>query len=229
MTSLAAEKNTILVPLILGVVAGFLIIGFFGFAADAAILRFNSYSDRAHALNHWKSWEFAALAWNVIFDGIIYWTFPFPSPANHQRWHPGAVRMVSFVLIAGVGTCTLFAMSSLWGGSPTHHLFFVLGIAACFTLVDGLLLVLIGKHDEHGRIFEKTLWMADIPMLVAFLSLFAFQCIHTGCKGTTDADFEIFSSGAISFQLVAQNVIFGVIQIGALRSVSNGPVGQAGA
>jgi hypothetical protein len=193
----------------LGVVIIYLL-GIHPHDAIAASAKLSSLHPWIPRLNHWTIWEFAALLWNLVFDGIIYFTFPFPKNSSSF-----VVRLIALFLIAGIGVLTAASFATLTG--PFHHLHvvFVLLIGVVFATVDFTIFKYLPPLD--GDIFRRTFYLADLPMIGAFGILVAYQLYHSRCFPGMPEQMSIFTSGAISFQLVQQNVVFAVIQLGAVQ------------
>lgn len=160
-------------------------------------------------LTHSQGWELGALIWNVGFGRWFYRNVPLP---NDER----LIRIMLFRISWWIFWCTLFAIVSIWWLDNTH-IFFVCGIALVYWWTDRMLATNLADPQQRGN-FQECYWLADIPIVAAFVVLVLYQLFRF--FDPHDESLHMFFSGAISFQLIASNVIFALIQAGVVKVVA---------
>ena len=168
--------------------------GYFGFTVD----------------HHWKSWELGALLWTFIFVFYYFLTVEF----NVQK-HKVMVRLSLICL----GASTLVAAASLlYLNRPLLHVLSVTVVGATLMVTDGLLARGLRPGREKKE-YRDSFWIAGVPTVFAYLVLVVYLVSGTLYQGQAQKDEapEIFMSGAISFQLLASNIVFVILQKGWLR------------
>lgn len=204
-------------PLVLMAAGGVLIVILFGFYIDATALtsliqplvehHLVDPLDSARGLEPWHLWELGAVTWSLLFG--IYYYVRLPLIASGQ-----VIKTLCAMVIFGTIVPNAVAAYLILNRSPAQtHVTAVLLAGCFFTLAD---LLIYWKHSdprERGSFFEGFL-LADIPTVVGFVVLLSFLSFHHG-----DPKMEPFAGGAITFQLVASNVIFLLSQAGCIRWV----------
>ena len=193
--------------LMFSLVFGAVVIMMFGFGADRLDSLRVSYGFH-YKITNWKGWEMGALFWNLAFAAWFYWTFKFPSS---QR----LVKVIPLFVILGIGVLTALDLYTLVIEPNSRlHIISVLGIGLVFLLVDFMLSRYHDDPNEQQTYFESML-VADLPVAGAFFVLLFFLLSYADVN--EERDMEIFFSGAISFQLIASNVLFALLQGDMLR------------
>ena len=196
------------VPLLLLMMAGTLIILFFGFGLH----------QRLPALTHSQSWELGALCWTAVF-GLYYW-FRLGDISNQN-----AFRLAGLLILTLLPALNLIAAAFLWYDKqgeehslPFHflHVICVALIGVVLLLTDWML-ARYSKRVEQKRALYESVWVADIPIVAAFMVLIGFAALHQPC-GDKDCP-DLLLSGAITFQLIASNVLFILLQFDVLESI----------
>jgi hypothetical protein len=191
------EENFVLDQVLLNVtIAGVVIIIFFGFGKHLL-------THRWYQLSHAQGWEAGAIWWTGFF--LVYYLIKFKPTGNFNL-----DKVIFFV--AGILSGLLWwkAKASI-GEQSLWHIIFVIGIAACFLIIDLLGL----RHEdpmERGRSRASLTW-ADIPMVFAFLVLLTFLWLHQDTEAR-----EVFVAGVIACQLLISNAVFIVMEFGILQS-----------
>jgi WD40 repeat protein len=202
------------------VVLGFLIIGFFGFCfcIDAPLSSTGvrwwhivAPVQATHCTGQWRSWEIGAVIWSILF-GIYYFVrFPLPNGTS-------IIKAMCLVVFIGATIPNMLAAYYILEFKPAvYHVFWVIVGALLFMFVDFWLFRELEHKRQRGSFLESLL-MADLPVVVglSFLLLYLFPHFK---QGDNSESMEAFAGGAISFQLIASNVIFILSQGGFIRWV----------
>jgi hypothetical protein len=159
--------------------------------------------------HHWKSWEFGALSWTLLF--VVYY---FITVELDTKKHRAMVR-VSLILLF---VSTVVAVASLlYMERPFVHVISITGVGLFLMSTDGLLAQYLTPGTRKTE-FWDSFWIAGVPTVSAYFVLLIYlglDSLHN--KPSKIENPEIFISGAISFQLLASNVIFVILQKGWLR------------
>ena len=160
--------------------------------------------------HHWKSWELGALLWTFIFVFYYFLTVSF----DVQK-HKVMVRLS--LLCLGISTLVA-AASLLYLNRPLLHVLSVTLVGATLMLTDGLLARGLRPGKEQKE-YRDSFWIAGVPTVFAYLVLVVYLVSVSLYQGQVQKDEnpEIFMSGAISFQLLASNIVFVILQKGWLR------------
>lgn len=180
-------------------------------------------------LRHWELWELGALVWTTLF--LIYYFKTIP--LDHQNT-PVKKIMLCWFAILGFSFFALvsLALSSLGYSNPTSlwsievergicylHLFCVFGVVFFIMFIDKLLATCGEKEDKQA--FRESYLLTGVPSVWAYVILIVYVFVdwllHLGFLGTVAEDQEAFLSGAIAAQLIISNVVFVLLQRGALR------------
>ena len=158
-------------------------------------------------VEHWRLWELGAVLWSFFFGAYYYVTFPMVKSSTF-------IKVICALVFVGTILPNIVAAYLILNLYPAQsHVAAVLAAGVFFALADFLIYY---KHDdprERGSYFEGLL-MADIPMVVGFSVLLLYLVLHQ-----SDSGIEAFAGGAITFQLIAANVIFLLSQGGFIRWV----------
>jgi hypothetical protein len=162
-------------------------------------------------LQHSESWELGALLWTALFVVYYFYTLELVGQSRIDK-----AIMVFLVLI--VVLTFLAWMSLLEWRHQTLHVLSVTGIGIFLMLTD----LLLSKYHKNNKLaFRQSFWIAGVPMVIAYVVLDVYMCsdtlLHKTLLHTNVESPEVFFSGAISFQLLASNVIFVIIQKGKLE------------
>ncbi len=189
-------------------VSGVLLIFCFGFGNEWSWMqKFVKWCLRVPQLSASESWELGAITWSLVFGAYYYFTFPF-LPKDRLN------RVLMAVLSLGTLALCAAAAYSLHEHSILHFRY-VSAIGFLFSLTD---FILFWWHQgERRRMFLESLWVADAPMIAGLATLLIFQIYHKGHE--PDNEMQTFLAGAISFQLIASNVVFILCQFGVLRRI----------
>ena len=164
-------------------------------------------------LRHSESWELGALLWTALF--VFYYFYTLKLVGKNK---PDKAIMVFLLLIV---IMTFLAWESLlqWRNQMVH-VPSVTGIGVFLMLTDRLLSKYARNKTERNA-FLQSYWLTGVPMVIAYIALDAYLCsdvvLHQEFLHTDIESPEVFFSGAISFQLLASNVIFVLIQKGLLK------------
>jgi len=194
------------------IVSGAIIIITFGLGTDwFDTLRLNDLFGRLgfDLRHHWKSWEFGALLWTLLF--VIYY---FVTVELDTKKHRAMVRVSLILLFAST---LVAAVSLLYLNRPFLHVISITGVGLFLMSTDGLLAQYLTPGTRKTEFWDSFL-IAGIPTVCAYFVLLiylALDSLHN--KPSKIENPEIFISGAISFQLLASNVIFVILQKGWLR------------
>jgi hypothetical protein len=66
------------------------------------------------------------------------------------------------------------------------------------------------KYEERRIQAYNTMWHSDVPTLIIFIILFAFVCVAVFLTSVDHGQLKSFVGGAIGFQLLLSNFIFGM-------------------
>jgi hypothetical protein len=200
------------------VILGVLTIAIFGFGVDTrpfqSVVR--DFSSRGWLISapswpphwdHWRSWEMGAVIWSILFGLYYYVRFPFvPNQASN--------KVICAVVVVGAVVPNVFAASFILNMKPPlFHVSAVMAASVFFTVADYLLYREHTNPRQKGSFFEGLL-MADFPMTVGSAVLLLYLSFHSECE-----NMDAFTGGAITFQLLASNVIFVLGQGGFIRWV----------
>lgn len=177
-------------------VSGFVIILFFGFGKHLLNHRWPYFT-------HAEGWEAGAILWTGLF--LFYYLVKFRATDKLL------VDKLIIVSVAGMGLALLIlAWNSI--GNWSHHIPYIFAIGACFFIID-LLSMRFHPERKERLLSRNSFWWADVPMLVAFGTLWIYLLIH---RDTENPD--VFVSGVISCQLLISNSAFVVMEFGLLKS-----------
>ncbi len=201
--------------LLLIVILGGLIIFVFGLHMEIHIfkLRLMTHSERGSEieplrllLTHSESWEVGALLWTLLF--VIYYgsTFPFTQNERVDRF---LGFLVYFVLPGAIIASFLFLL--LWRIHSLHVMFVVFTVTVLMVIDFTFSMYHTGEKKKQ---FQESVLLADLPVVIAFVILIFYHLLHQHAKGL-----EVFFGGVISFQLLASNVIFVLIQAGMIKRI----------
>src|SRR5262249_27233658 len=109
------------------------------------------------------------------------------------------------------------AFIALFDHNFWKHFQFVIGISLCFGVAD-IILWKLHTDVECKRTFCESFYIGDLPALVAFGILFMYGTLHPDTESP-----HVFLAGAISFQLLASNVLFVMSQAGLIRNIWESP------
>lgn len=203
------------------VVLGFLIIGFFGFcfcieapvgSAGMRWWRIVAPTHAIHCAGQWRSWEFGAVIWSILFG--IYYFVRFPLPHGTS-----IIKAMCLVIFIGATIPNMLAAYYILGFQPAvYHVFWVIVGALLFMFVDFWLFRELEHKRQRGSFLEGLL-MADLPVVVGLSILLLYLLLAHSNQGGNSESMEAFAGGAISFQLIASNVIFVLSQGGFIRWV----------
>jgi hypothetical protein len=222
-------------------VFGILIILFFGFcvciepaspkagggAWFSGSLRLMAPTESAHCAAHWRSWEIGAVIWSILFG--FYYFGRFPMPVGAAVGAAKAIKIISLLIFMATILPVFAALLVLLFKPALWHVGAVIFGGALFMLADCLLYKRLCKeinfasaaekfkHERETRLYLESIIVADIPMLAGLFTLLLYLLVHQGQPGSRDM--ESFAGGAISFQLIATNVIFVLSQGGFIRWV----------
>ena len=109
-------------------------------------------------------------------------------------------------------------ISLLYLNRPLLHVLSVTVVGATLMVTDGLLARGLRPGREKKE-YRDSFWIAGVPTVFAYLVLVVYLVSGTLYQGLAQKDEapEIFMSGAISFQLLASNIVFVILQKGWLR------------
>lgn len=220
---------------------GILIILFFGFcvcidpakAVGGALFsafELKAPTESGHCGAPWRSWELGAVAWSILFG--FYYLLRLPILTDAAQY----IKLISLLVFLAI-IVPFLAGLSVWLAKPViWHVGVVMVGGFLFMLADILLYnrlckfdkdatnvvsdddkIKNFKHEREKRLYWESVIVADTPMLAGLLVLFGYLWFHRG-QGS-DHDMEAFAGGAISFQLIASNVLFALGQGGFIRSV----------
>ncbi len=156
---------------------------------------------------HWRCWEMGAVAWSLLFGIYYFVTFQSVKSPGHNK---AVCALAAFAALANLIAAGLI----FWHWPIEGHILAVLVAALFFMWADWLLY----RHHEsalHKGAFFEAILMADFPVVVGTSILLCYVWRHGHHEGFQDM--EAFTGGAISFQLIASNVIFVVSQGGFIR------------
>jgi hypothetical protein len=164
----------------------------------------------------WVTWEYVGLGSTIVFAMAMggIWFFG-DKPINDQLTSFGTGCFLFFLIVAtGLVAAALLATVYKW--SPPVTAFFL--AAASFFFVQAQYQILQNpkpemqadrNYLETRQDASNTLRFSDIPTFWTFSFLFLFEIV---AAIKTDGQIELlhaFISGAISFQLLISNMIFG--------------------
>lgn len=173
-------------------------------------------------LQHSESWELGALLWTALF--VVYYFFTLKLVGKNK---PDKTIMVFLLAIVGL---TVVAWVSLlrW----RHQIVRVLSVTGIglFLMLTDRLLSKYQTNKTDRRAFRQSYLLAGVPMVIAYVVLNVYLVsdilLHRVFLHNDIEDPEVFFSGAISFQLLASNVIFVIIQKGMIKNVGKKPKKQ---
>jgi hypothetical protein len=183
--------------LLIVTVAGFVVIIFFGFGKHLL-------THKWFYLTHAEGWEAGAIWWTGLF--LVYYLFKAPPTRNVT------VDKIIIVILVAVNALLLWRAWKTIGGKPLNHIPFVMGIAACFLLIDLLSTIFRDDKDIEKPRSRASLFWADIPMVFSFLVLYAYLKLHRDTEAP-----EVFVAGVVACQLLISNAVFIVMEFGFLR------------
>ena len=168
-------------------------------------------------LTHSQSWELGALSWTGIF-ALYYW-FRLDSCVNDKAFKFAGL----FVLLVLPGlnlAAGYFLLSDRHSGREGHlspHFLHVICVALIGLLLLGTdwMIARNSKTVRTKRQMYESVWMADVPIVAAFVVLIGFALLHQDC-GDKDCP-DLLLSGAVTFQLIASNVMFILLQFDVLE------------
>ena len=197
------------IPLLALMVVGTFIITIFGFGIHRWF----------PSLTHSQSWEFGALSWTGVF-AFYYW-FRLDSGVNDK-----ALKFAGLFVLLFLPLLNISAGYFLWRDRqpgqehslPFHFLHVIcVGLIGVLLLITDWMLARTSRTHRQKRQMYESVWMADVPIVVAFVVLISFAALHLrqDC-GDRDCP-DLLLSGAITFQLIASNVMFILLQFDVLE------------
>ena len=182
--------------LLIVTVAGFVVIMFFGFGKHLLTHRWPN-------LTHAQGWEAGAIAWTGLF--LLYYLFKTPRTPSVT---------VDKIIILSLGGLNAWFWWEAWkslGGKPLQHIKWIMGIAACFLVIDLMISIFHDDPAEKAR-SRASLYWADVPMVFSFVVLVVYLLGH----GDTESP-EVFVAGVVACQLLISNAVFVVMEFGLLQ------------
>ena len=159
------------------------------------------------AFEHSEWWEVGSILWTALF--VIYYFLRLRLTGK-----VGVDKLVFALLLLGIVGSTVGAFAYLQSHHYRAHFLCVAGISCLFLIIDTLLYRHHTNHEYKTDYLQSCL-LADGPESFALALLGIYLFLHWGHVSTLEA----FLSGAISFQLLASNVIFVLIQAGVVRNM----------
>jgi hypothetical protein len=154
----------------------------------------------------YERWEIAALAWNIVFATASFAAMPMPEGKAMLEGKEGTRFKIALLFnVLGGGLCTVMAI--LKKDDHSDHLAWVLCIALCYLITDGMIVADLPADSEKRRRWLETIFFADLPTVGALGALLVFLKVHAG-----EPNVGFFVSGAIAFQFIASSLVFAFIE-----------------
>ena len=158
--------------------------------------------------DHWRSWEMGAVLWAILFG--VYYFIRFPQLPEGTR-----TKIICALIFGGSIVANVVAAIFILTKPAVWHVGAVIAGSALFMAADYFLYRWLTNKRQRCSFFEGFL-LADIPMVAGLVTLMFYLLMHPG-EGKSHEEMEAFAGGAISFQLIAANVIFVLSQGGFIR------------